>query len=147
MKRARSLILAATLVAAFSSPAMADEDRPYTEGNVVNVSYIKVKPGMFDAYMKYLATTYKQQLEEQKKAGIVVDYAIYQADARTPDGADLILTTVYKNWAALDGLEDKLEPIQAKAFGSRDQSNTAAIDRESMRTLLGSEMIQQLVLK
>lgn len=145
--RSARMILAAALVAAFASVAIADEARPYTEGNVINVSYIKIKPGMFDAYMKYLATTYKQQLEEQKQAGIVVDYAIYQVDARTPDGADLILTTVYKNWAALDGLSDKLEPIQNKAFGSQDKSNAAAIDRESMRTLLGSEMIQQLVLK
>jgi hypothetical protein len=141
------MILAAALVAAFSSVASADESRPYTEGNVVNVSYVKIKPGMFDAYMKYLATTYKQLLEEQKKAGIVVDYAIYQAEARNPDDPDLILTTVYKNWAALDGLEEKTEPIQAKAFGSRDKSNAAAVDRESMRTLLGSETIQQLVLK
>jgi hypothetical protein len=141
------MILAAALVAAFSSGAIADEARPYTEGNVVNVSYVKIKPGMFDAYMRYLATTYKQLLEEQKKAGIVVDYAIYQAEARNAEDPDLILTTVYKNWAALDGLADREEPIQAKTFGSRDKSNAAAVDRESMRTLLGSETIQQLVLK
>ena len=147
MRYALRTIWIAALVAGFSGAAVADEARPYSEGNVVNVSYIKIKPGMFDAYMKYLATTYKQQLEAQKAAGIVVDYAIYQADARRPDDADLILTTVYANWAALDGLTDKLEPIQAKAFGSRDKSNSAAIDRESMRTLLGSEMIQQLLLK
>jgi hypothetical protein len=147
MRNAFRTIWIAALVAGFSGAAVADEARPYSEGNVVNVSYIKVKPGMFDAYMKYLATTYKQQLDAQKEAGIVVDYAIYQADARTRKDPDLILTTVYKNWAALDGLEDKLEPIQAKTFGSRDKSNSAAIDRESMRTLLGSEMIQQLVLK
>jgi len=146
MNRAR-MILAAALVGAFSSVAVADEARPYTEGNVVNVSYIKIKPGMFDAYMKYLATTYKQLLEEQKKAGLVVDYAVYQTEARNADDPDLILTTVYKNWAALDGLEDKTLPIQSKIFGSQDKSNAAAVDRESMRTLLGSETIQQLVLK
>ena len=147
MRNAFRTIWIAALVAGFSGAAVADEAKPYSEGNVVNVSYIKVKPGMFDAYMKYLATTYKQQLEAQKEAGIVVDYAIYQADARNRRDPDLILTTIYKNWAALDGLADKLEPIQNKTFGSQDKSNAAAIDRESMRTLLGSEMIQQLVLK
>ncbi len=147
MRSALRTILITALVGGFSGATLADEAQPYTEGNVVNVSYIKVKPGMFDAYMKYLATTYKQQLEAQKEAGIVVDYAIYQADARNRRDPDLILTTVYKNWAALDGLSDKLEPISNKTFGSQDKSNAAAIDRESMRTLLGSEMIQQLVLK
>jgi hypothetical protein len=147
MRSAFRTILIAALVTGFSAAAIADEARPYAEGNVVNVSYVKIKPGMFDAYMSYLAATYKPLLEEQKKAGIVVDYAIYQAEARNAEDPDLILTTVYKNWAALDGLTDKVEPLQAKAFGSRDKSNAAAIDRESMRTLLGSETIQQLVLK
>jgi hypothetical protein len=94
-----------------------------------------------------LATTYKGLLEEQKKAGLVVDYAVYGARAGSPSEPDLILSVTYKNWAALDGLEDKIEPITSKAFGSEEKANQASINRESMREVLGSEMIQELILK
>jgi hypothetical protein len=135
----------AAILLATCLPAFADEN--YGEGNVVELSYIKIKPGMFDAYMKYLATTYQDLLEAQKKAGLVVGYAVYAAQARSPKEPDLILSVTYKNWAALDGLEDKLEPITSQAFGSEDAANAASIDREKMRELLGSERIQELVLK
>ncbi|HEU4427458.1 MAG TPA: hypothetical protein VFT98_01795 [Myxococcota bacterium] len=140
-------LLAVSLLAVPAAPALAGENDPYTEGNVVELSFIKVKPGQFDAYMSYLATTYKGLLEEQKKAGLIVDYAVYGAQAGSPHEPDLILSITYKNWAALDGLEDKIEPITNKAFGSQDKANTASIDREKMREVLGSERIQQLILK
>jgi hypothetical protein len=57
-------------------------DRPYTEGPVSMVSSIRTEPGMFETYMTYLSTTYKQLMEEQKKAGIILDYAVYQATPR-----------------------------------------------------------------
>ena len=59
------------------SSALADDSKSYTEGTVTNVSSVRTKPGMFDAYMKWLDTTYKQLMEEEKKAGIIVDYAVY----------------------------------------------------------------------
>jgi hypothetical protein len=43
------------------------------------VSSIRTEPGMFETCLKYLSTTYKQMMDEQKKAGIILDYAVYQA--------------------------------------------------------------------
>ena len=59
-------------------------ERAYTEGAVVQVGSIRTEPGMFDEYMKYLAGPYKQWMEEQKKAGVILDYAVYQATPRGP---------------------------------------------------------------
>jgi hypothetical protein len=140
-------LFAALLLVAPASRARADEKDPYREGNVVELSFIKVKPGMFDAYMAYLASTYQDLLEEQKKEGLIVDYAVYGATASGPHEPDLILSVTYKNWAALDGLEDKIEPIMNKKFGSQQQANEASIDREKLREVLGGERIQQLILK
>jgi hypothetical protein len=127
--------------------AWADESRPYTEGVVVRVGYVRTKYGMFDEYMKYLAGPYKQFMEEQKKAGLIVDYGVYQATPHNPHEPDLILTVVFRNWAALDGLTDKLDPIEKKVFGSLDASNKAAVDREKIRELIGGEVMQKLQLK
>jgi hypothetical protein len=64
-----STVLAAALLTVAMQAASAADEKPYTDGPIVNVSYIKTKPREFDADMKYLSTTYKQLMEDQKKAG------------------------------------------------------------------------------
>jgi hypothetical protein len=122
-------------------------DRPYTEGPVLHVASVRTGPGMFDDYMKYLAGPYKQYMEEQKKAGIILDYGIYLATPKSPDEPDLYLTIVYKNMAALDGLNGKTDPITEKIYGATDQQTAATVQRGKLRTLLGDEYIRKLELK
>jgi hypothetical protein len=145
----RFLIALAVTVMSMSamSSALADDSKSYTEGTVTDVSSVRTKPGMFDAYMKWLDTTYKQLMEEEKKAGIIVDYAVYGAVPRSPRDPDLYLTVTFKNLAALDGLDDRLEPIERKVWATRDAANKADADRESMREILGSQLIRHLNLK
>ena len=102
-----------TLVSVIGAKPSA-ADRPYAEGTVSVVSSIRTEPGQGDAYMRYLATTYKQLMEEQKKAGLIVDWSVYTTRPRTADGPNLYLITTYKNLAAMDGLQDKMEAIQEK---------------------------------
>ncbi len=125
----------------------AAADRPYTEGPVSIVTSVKTEPGMFDAYMNWLQTGWKKSMEAQKAAGIVVGYAVYSTQARSPDEPDLYLVVTYKNMAAFDGLDARVDPIMEKTFGTQQQMNQAAIDRGKMRTILGDEMIRELVLK
>ncbi|MCX7055611.1 MAG: hypothetical protein NTU56_15690 [Proteobacteria bacterium] len=122
-------------------------DRPYTEGPVSMVSSIRTEPGMFETYMKYLGTTYKQLMEEQKKAGIVLDYAVYQATPRGPDDPNLYLVVTYKNMAAMDDLANRTDAIQEKLIGSQEQRDAAMVARGKMRTQIGTEMIRKLELK
>ena len=122
-------------------------DRPYTEGNVLQVTAIRTEPGMFDEYMKYLAGPYRQIMEEQKKAGVVVGYNFYAAAPRSPDEPDLYIVTIYKNMAAMDGLDAKTDPITEKIMGTMEQQNTATVQRGKLRTILGDELIRELVLK
>jgi hypothetical protein len=134
-------------VLALGATVASAADRPYTEGSVLNVSSIRTEPGMFDAYMNFLATTYKQNMEAQKAAGIILDYDVYVAVPRGPDDPDIYLVTTYKNMAALDGLAEKTDPIMQKLFGDMAQRSAATISRGKMRTALGSEQIRELKLK
>ena len=123
-------------------------DRPYTDGPVSVVTSVKIEPGMDDAYMSWLQSGWKKSLEAQKAAGIVLGYAVYGTQARSPDEPDLYLVVTYKNMAAFDGLDDRVEPIMEKTFSATQQQMTqAGIERGKMRTILGSEMIRELVLK
>jgi hypothetical protein len=141
-------MLMAALMVSGTIALAADEPRPYTEGPVTHVSFIRVKPGMFDNYVKYLATTYKPLMEEYKKQGIILEYKIYEAnETHSASEADLILTITYKNMAALDGLAEKTDPAAAKVFGSRQKQAEGAISRESMRESLGDQFVRELILK
>ncbi|MFN2431447.1 MAG: hypothetical protein ABR599_01250 [Gemmatimonadota bacterium] len=50
MNRALAFVAASLLVVCLGSAAEA-QDRPYTEEPVLQVSYIRIEPGMFDRYM------------------------------------------------------------------------------------------------
>jgi hypothetical protein len=129
-----------------ASSALA-EDHPYSEGPVVNIASIRTEYGKFDDYMNYLNTTWKKSQEAAKKAGHIVDYRVLSAEPRTPADPDLYLVVTYKNWAALDGALEKGDAITLAVEGSLDAANKAAVDRGKMRTVLGSQTMQELLLK
>ncbi len=125
----------------------AEDEYSYTEGSVLDVTSVRTKPGMFDTYMQWLRANFKPMMEEQKKAGIVLSYAIYAGTPRTPKDADLYLVIEYKNMAALDDLNAKTDPISKKYFATLSAANKATADRESIREILGDELIRELKLK
>jgi hypothetical protein len=144
----RALGALAGLFLSFSAIGIAAAaDRPYTEGPVSDVTSVRTQPGMFDEYLAWLAGPYKQEMEAQKAAGVIVDYAVYQTTPRGPDDPDLYLVTVYKNMAALDGLNAKTDPIYEKLEGSLAEQNKAFAARSKLRTILGDEYIRELKLK
>jgi len=105
------LLLSAAILTTSTSLTLAQEDHAYTEGPVLVVNFVRTQPGMFDEYMRYLDKTYKPLLDEAKKAGIIVDWAIYGARARDPQDADLVFTITYKNMAAFDNLQARMDPL------------------------------------
>jgi hypothetical protein len=139
--------LAGTFLLIAITGTSAAADRPYTEGPVTLVSSIRTMPGMWDDYVAWLAGPYKQAMEAQKAAGIIVSYAVYSTAPRGPDDPDLYLTTTYKNMAALDDMDAKTDPIYEKLQGPLAQQNKAFAERGKMRTIVGNEMIRELKLK
>jgi hypothetical protein len=122
-------------------------DQPYQDGPVTMVSSIRTLPGMHDTYLRFLATTYRTNMEAAKKEGIILDYRVYETSPRSPDEPNLYLTVTYKNMAALDGLDERMEPIMQRSFGDQAARSAAAIDREKMRRQVGQEMIREVVFK
>jgi hypothetical protein len=144
-KVALSLLSLASL-ATVATVAQADGTN-YNDGPVVNVSAIRTVDGHFDDYMKWLATTWKKQQEAGKKAGLIITYHVYTAQPRSPNDPDIYLVTEFKNWAALDGLGSKMDAVSAQIEGSLEKANQSQAERGKIRTILGSETIQEAVLK
>jgi hypothetical protein len=86
-------------------------------------------------------------MEAEAKAGNVLSWSVYAAQPHSPQDADVILTVTYKNWAALDGIQDRVEAAQKKVWGTRAGITKATVDREALREVLGSDNVQQLILK
>ena len=146
MKRMHSWMIC-LLLALVALPAMAQE-RPYTEGPVTIVTSVKVVDGQFENYMSYLNTTWRRVMEESKTAGIVADYHVYGAQPRNPDEADMYLVVTYPNMAAFDGMMEKMQPIMTKVTKMNyKQADEASGKRVVMRTILGEEMVRELVFK
>lgn len=144
----RIYVLFVALLALVATSVGAEEARGYSEGPVSVVTAVKVMDGQYDNYLAFLGKTYKPLLEEQKTAGIIVGYAIYDAQPRTPNEADLYLVVTYPNMASFDGLADKTEPLMAKITGlNRTAAAAASADRGKMRQILGSETIREVKLK
>ena len=122
-------------------------DQPYQDGPVTMVSSIRTLPGMHETYLRYLATTYRTNMDAAKKEGIILDWAVYETSPRSPDEPNVYLAVTYKNMAAFDGLDERMEPIMQRSFGDQAARNAAAVDREKMRRQIGQEMIRQVVFK
>ena len=108
---------------------------------------VRTTTGMADDYLRSLAATYKRINEEAKKQGLILSYKIISTDAMGPDDWDLLLMEEYKNWAAFDGLRDKMEPISKKVVGDEAANRQLMTKRLDVRRIVGSKSGQELILK
>ena len=139
--------LAAFAFAMISSGAVAQDDDtlPYKEGAVTIVTSVRTEPGKFNEYFRHLAGPYSQSMEEAKKQGVVTSYSFFAANPRSPDEPDLYLVETYPNMAAFDSVTEKMIAIDKKVYGSMKATDKGYADRGAIRTILGSEMIRELI--
>jgi uncharacterized OB-fold protein len=148
----RTFAAAALAVAMASSGVLGgltahaqNAERVYDNGTVWTISWIETKPGMFDDYMKYVSTTFRQIQETGKKAGRVLSYKILTVDSPRDHEPDVILMVEYKNMAAFDQSLAEQDAVTAAAFGTTVKANQSSVARETLRTLRGSQTARELV--
>jgi len=140
----RAVALGLLLAVSTSVPA---QEKPYTEGTVWDLTFIKVKPGMFDVYMRDLAVQRKKMMDEAKKQGLIVSERMLTGNSSGRDDFDLILMVEYKNWAALDGLSAKFDALALKIVGPEDKQVQTMVKRTEVREILGDKVMQELHFK
>jgi len=131
--------------------ALAQNDRQYTDGPVTEVNYIQVEYGHFPEYIEWLNSTWKPTMEAMKKAGVIIDYKVFQASPKSPDQPNVFLYLTYKSMAAFGGnigdrgIEE--EYVAKRAIGSTEFQNKKRVERGAYRKVLGSELIREIILK
>ena len=137
-----SILLSAFLAVA---PALAqDNTRNWEQGSVWSVSYVRTKPGQFNAYINDLSNVYRVFLEAQKADGDVLSYKMLAVTSPRDGEADLILLIEFRDYAVLDRPPAYFEGLTDKIMGSLETLRTANIDREALRDLMGGLTAREL---
>ena len=134
-------------VLALTAAAGVAQDKPYTEGNVWTVSMIRVKPGMFDVYMREVLPLRKAIDEEARKQGLLISSHVLSGTATGRDDFDVMFIDVYKNWAAFDGMSAKYDAIASKVIGTEDKQVQIMTKRTETREIMGDKVMQELIIK
>jgi hypothetical protein len=148
----KTIILSICLAASsLSLNARAEDQRGYTYGPVTEVDYIHVNYGHFDEYMAWVTSTWKPTMEAAKKAGLIIDYKVFQSEPKSPDQPNVYLEITYKNMAAYAGnigdAADAFEAVTEKVICSSACQNQARVHRNEIRTSLGTEVTRELIFK
>jgi len=149
MKSKLVAVLSIVLFAALSSATASaqDHERGWDTGNIVQVTNVHIKDGMFNAYINDLNNVWRKFLEEQMKDGSVVDYGMYSNPNSRHGEPDLILTVTYANWAAFDRGVEYFEEIGSKVLGSPEEMRVANIDRGELREIGSTMVLQEIKFK
>ncbi len=148
---ASSLSLNARAEDTLTRDALAQNDRQYTNGPVTEVNYIQVEYGHFPEYIDWLNSTWKPTMEAMKKAGIIIDYKVFQTSPKSPDQPNVFLYLTFKNMAAYGGdigdrgIEE--EYVARQVIGSTEFQNKKRVERGAYRKVLGTELIREVILK
>ena len=121
--------------------------RPYRNGSVWNVGFIRVKAGMDNAYLSYLAGDWKREQEALKSAGIILSYKVLQTEPHNPGDFTLMLMTEYKDLATMEANESKADAIAQKVIGDDQKQMQGYRERLEIREVLGSRLAREIILQ
>src|SRR5271165_456397 len=128
--------------------AQARPVRPFHDGPVWDISFIKAKPGLGLNYMNWLASEWKTEQEALKKAGLILNYMVIETESHNPNDFDLMLMIEYKDLATMEANQDKAEAVANQALNSNDQKMIAGYqERATWREIMGNRLAREIVLE
>jgi hypothetical protein len=122
-------------------------NRPYHNGTVWTIAFIRMKPGMETAYMNYLAGQWKANQEASKKEGIILSYKVLSVEGHTPGEFNLMLMTEYKDLTSMEANQDKADALAQKMIGNDEKQMQGYKDRSEIREVMGNRLARDIVLE
>jgi len=130
------------------SVASAVAQDQYTEGGVTRVTLVQILPGRFNAFMDDLKNNIKPIWDAEKKAGLIENYSIFLNTTKAnPEDWDIGFTLSYKNFAALDGLAQKVLDLRMKQYGDKSKEQQVIDKRVQNAKVIASILTRDITLK
>jgi hypothetical protein len=139
-----SLVLM-VLIAGIS--VFAQVSRPFHNGSVWNIAFIRMKPGMETAYLNYLAGSWKANQEAAKKEGLILSYKVISVEGHTPGEWNMMLMTEFKDLATMEANEDKGDALAQKMIGNDEKQMQGYKDRSEIREVMGDRLAREIILE
>ena len=147
MKQALRFAVAALCLSIMSVASAVAQDQ-YTEGSVTRVTLVQILPGHFNAFMDDLKNNIKPIWDAEKKAGLIEDYGIFLNSTKAnPDDWDVGFSLTYKNFAALDGLAQKVLDLRMKQYGDKSKEQQVVDKRVQNVHVITSVLTRSITLK
>ena len=148
MKLKRMLVGSLILLAlTLSAVAIAQVNRPFRNGSVWSIGFIRMKPGMETAYLNYVAGDWKREQEALKKDGQIISYKILQTEAHGSADFNLMLLTEYKDLATYEKNQDKADNLLQTVIGNDQKQMQGYRDRLEIREVLADRLAREIVLE
>ena len=125
----------------------AQVNRPYHNGSVWNIAFIRMKPGMETAYLDYLAGPWKANQEAAKKDGLILSYKVITTEGHNPGDWNVMLMTEYKDLATMEANEDKGDALAQKVVGPDEKQRQGYKDRLEIREVMGDRLAREIRLE
>ena len=143
----KNSVLAACLASSFLVGATVSAQvvqRVYDNGSVWTVSYVDVKPGQFNAYMKYLKEVAVPRFDYRKSAGDVLSYRILNVTNPRDTDPDLLVLTEFKNMSVFDRGPAYFDELDRKTAGSLEARQGQMAQVRAMTESRGSLMAREI---
>jgi hypothetical protein len=138
----------AVLCLSWLSAATAVAQDQYTEGGVTRVTLVQILPGHFNAFMEDLKNNIKPIWDAQKKAGLIENYSIFLNSTKAnPEDWDIGFAIGYKNFAALDGLAQKVLDLRMSHYGDKGKEQQVIDKRVQNGRTITSILTREITLK
>lgn len=125
----------------------AQVSRPYRNGSVWSIGFIRMKPGMETAYLNYVATDWKREQEELKKTGQILSYKVLQTEGHGPTDWNLMLMTEYKDMATREANESKEDALYQRVTGNDEKQRQGYRERLEIREVLADRLAREIILE
>ena len=140
-----SLLAAAILLLCVA--VFAQVDRPYRNGSVWNIAFIKVKAGMNEAYMNHLATQWKNIREAEKKEGLILSYKVLATEEHGAGDWNLMLMVEYKDLATMEANQVKQDAVLQRVIGDDQKQMQGYKERTEIREIVGERLAREIILE
>ena len=148
MRKEKILFAALVLLAALLCVSVyAQIARPYHNGSVWTLAFIRIKPGLDSAYLNYIANDWKRIQEAAKKEGLILSYKVLVTEGHTAGDWNLILMTEVKDLATLEGNEKKVEALGQHLVGDDQKQMQGYRERADIREVMGNRLAREIVLE
>lgn len=135
------------MMLALSVVVFAQVNRPYRNGSVWNVAFIRIKPGMDSAYLNYLANEWKRNQDAAKKEGLILSYKVLTTEAHGSGDFNVMLMTEYKDMATMEANEDKADNLAQTVVGNDAKQMQGYKERLEIREVLQDRLAREIVLE